>query len=94
MLNSVSSLGDSLRVGAVSAAKEFVIMFNAMADDPTSAVKTGRSEGLDGTLKTIEGIDSAGLHDFECLVVPVVADNTGSHSVTSSMAVGRRVLTE
>lgn len=80
MLNSVSSLGDSLRVGAVSAAKEFVIMFNAMADDPASAVKTGRSEGLNGTFKTIECVGSAGLHDFECFVVSVMADNTGSHS--------------
>jgi len=62
-----------LRLGAVDAAIDRVVLLNAMADDPHAAMLTAWRYDLDGALKAVEHPDLAVSMHLERLVVVVAA---------------------
>lgn len=64
-LDTVTSLGHSLRVCAMSTAEESFVVFHPMSNDSTSAVEACRGECLNCTLKAIEGIGVTLVDDVE-----------------------------
>ena len=63
--DAVASLGHSLRVSAMGAAEEFVVVFHPMSDDATSTMEACRSEGLNRTFKAIERVGMALVDDVK-----------------------------
>jgi hypothetical protein len=71
-------------MGAVSSAKEFILMLDAVADDAASTMETGRGERLNRAFKRIERVGATSLDNVKGFVVSVLANDAGSHSVRSS----------
>jgi hypothetical protein len=63
--DTVASLGHSLRVSAMGAAEEFIVVFHPMSDDATSTMEACRSEGLNRTFKAIERVGMALVDDVK-----------------------------
>ena len=64
-LDAVASFRHSLRVGAMGAAEEFLVLFHSVSDNATSAVEASRSECLNCALKAIERVGMALVDDVE-----------------------------
>jgi hypothetical protein len=75
--------------GAVGAAVVDSIGLNSMADDPASAVVTGRGEFEDRAFKAIKGVTDAAFDNFERFVVVVSADFTLCHEFSPPRNVGQ-----
>ena len=86
-LDPVSSLRDSLRVGAVGSAIKLLVVLNPVAYDSTATTKARGSERLNRALETVEGVGVPRLDDVERFVVSVMAHSTGSHRAPSSLVV-------
>lgn len=63
------------------AAVVFACRFNAVADDPASAMAALRGEFVNGAFKAIEYVASARHQHFDRLVVLIAAGETTSHSL-------------
>jgi hypothetical protein len=72
---------NALVLRAVSAAEDFAGRFDAVADDPASAMVTARCESMDGAFEAIERHGLAAVAYMQGFVVVVSADITSGHSL-------------
>src|SRR5262249_23260702 len=70
----------------VRAAEDASVRFDAVADDPTSAVAAHGRERVDRALEAVEDVRASARHDLEGLVVLVVAHLAFGHQPTLAAA--------
>jgi len=63
-------------------AEEAAAHFDAMANDPASAVLANRGNGLNGALETVECVARAGRNQVKTLVVVISTNFTNWHSAS------------
>jgi hypothetical protein len=68
-----------MMAGAVLAAIEVAILFDAVTNDRTATMGASGSEGLDGALEAVKRVGFAIHDDFECFFVVVAAGFTDFH---------------
>lgn len=87
-------MGNAFRVagglGAIRAVENVVPNFYSMPDDPAGAVSTNRSNGLERTLETVEGMSRSRNDDVKTSVVLIAAHFARCHK--SLLAVRLREL--
>lgn len=71
--------------GAVGAAEELVVGFDAVADDPAAAVVADRGELMNRALEAVKGVAGTRRHDLERQVVIVAAYFALSHVLVPSL---------
>jgi hypothetical protein len=69
----------SLAAGAVSTTEHFLLRFESMPDDASSAMCTGRRQRVNGAFKAIENMNRPGPPNFEAFVIVIAAVFTPSH---------------
>src|SRR5215218_4312922 len=79
LLGAVAQPGDALLLGAVGAAENGAVRLDAVADDPTPAMRTGRRERVDRALEAVEDVRGTLCLHLERLVVVVPADLADRH---------------
>ena len=79
-LDAIFQLRFARRAGAVDAAKNLSVRFDAMTHDAAVAVRANRRQRVDRALEAVEGVMLPANNDFECLVVFVLANFTCSHT--------------
>lgn len=75
----VAHVGYTLRVRAMGAAVDLAAVFDAVADDPTTAVAAHRSELVNRALEGVKGVLSSVRDHFEAAFVIVSADVASGH---------------
>lgn len=73
---------DSPSVGAVGAAIEDSVRFYSVTDYLTAAVRAGRGQGMNRTLKTVESVGPSRHSDLKGFVILIPAGFTMSHCRT------------
>jgi hypothetical protein len=69
----------SLTPGTVSTTEHFVLRFESMPDDASSAMCTGRRQRVNGAFKAIENMNRPGPANFEAFVIVIAAVFALSH---------------
>ena len=89
----IAELGGARELGAVGAAIDLVVLFDAVADYAAAAVGALGREGMNRALERVEGMGLTRCRDREGLVVLVAADFARSHGPCLPVSVVGRFTT-